>query len=385
MSPSLSRRAALGIGRRLPSAFPARLSSWARAMEAEIEQIDGDGQALVFALGCLWAGWRSAALERFSLLTGDDDMTNGLKEKLRQPRTIGIASAIAATLLGLSYLAAAGAPARYVGVNLAALALGLVALGGLDKAGLNGPRSSGIAVALSGAALIATALFGASADGASRWIWIGPLAVQVSLVLVPFMLVSFARHPDRLGIAGIALAAIALALQPDRAVAGMLALGLAALATARRDVHSLTALLVALAAFAATLARPDRLPASPFVDGIVYSAFSVHPLAGVAIVLGLSLLVLPAFAARPGDADDEGARRAFGALWIAGIAAAALGNYPTPVVGYGGSAILGYVLSLSAFPARLGAERRLANRRREVAKARSDRPQRRSGPVLSRS
>lgn len=41
---------------------------------------------------------------------------------------------------------------------------------------------------------------------------------------------------------------------------------------------------------------------------------------------------------------------AFGAVWFAAILAAALGNYPTPVVGYGGSAIIGYALSLLALP-----------------------------------
>jgi hypothetical protein len=32
-------------------------------------------------------------------------------------------------------------------------------------------------------------------------------------------------------------------------------------------------------------------------------------------------------------------------------AAAALGNYPTPLVGYGGSAVLGYLLSVALLPA----------------------------------
>jgi hypothetical protein len=97
------------------------------------------------------------------------------------------------------------------------------------------------------------------------------------------------------------------------------------------------------------------LPAVPFVDGILFTSFSVHPLAGAAILLGLGLLVLPAIAGRFMDPANDGACRVFGAIWIGGIAAAALGNYPTPVVGYGGSAILGYVLSLSVFPPRLGA------------------------------
>lgn len=381
---SLARRAALLIANRLQSAFPARLSSWARAMRHEIEAIEGDRQALAFALGCLWTGWRSAALGQFSFSARGEGMTSRWNGALREPRTIGVASAVAATSLGILYLVSAGAPARYVVVNLAALALGLVALGIVDKAGLRDRPSSGFAVALLGASLLATALFGASADGASRWIWIGPLSVQVSLVLVPFMLVSFAGRRDRLGTAGIALAALALALQPDRAMAGMLALGLAALATSRRDVYSMTALLAASAAFAASLARPDALPAVRFVDRVLYTSFSVHPLAGAAVLLGLCLLVLPAIAGRLRDPANDGAYRVFGALWIGAIAAAALGNYPTPVVGYGGSAILGYVLSLAVFPPRLRDRSSPVAGRAAAEDDAGDTVQSRSGLALSR-
>ncbi len=35
----------------------------------------------------------------------------------------------------------------------------------------------------------------------------------------------------------------------------------------------------------------------------------------------------------------------FGATWLAVIAFAIVGNYPTPLVGYGSSAIVGYCLS----------------------------------------
>ena len=37
----------------------------------------------------------------------------------------------------------------------------------------------------------------------------------------------------------------------------------------------------------------------------------------------------------------------FGGVWCTALAAAALGNYPTPLVGYGGSAILGYCVSVA--------------------------------------
>ena len=265
--------------------------------------------------------------------------------------TAGIACALAATLLGLFYLFVAGAPLRYSVVNAAAFLLGFVALRGLSASGVAAGRHCGALLVALGAALLVTALAGSSADGAARWIWIGPLSVQLSLVLLPAMVVAFARNPDGLGSLGIGIAAAALAFQPDRAMAGVLALGLAVLAAARPGRASIAALAIALAAFAITLVRPDSLPAVPFVDEILFTSFDVHPLAGLAVLLGVLLLLVPAFAARRADP----ALMVFGAIWLGCIAAAALGNYPTPVVGYGGSAILGYLLSLVWLPDTAGA------------------------------
>jgi hypothetical protein len=84
----------------------------------------------------------------------------------------------------------------------------------------------------------------------------------------------------------------------------------------------------------------------PFVDEVLYTAFDVHPVVGAAVLAGSALLLLPALGA--GEADR---RLVFGAAWLAIVAAAALGNYPTPVVGYGGSAVLGYLLSVALLPA----------------------------------
>jgi hypothetical protein len=96
--------------------------------------------------------------------------------------------------------------------------------------------------------------------------------------------------------------------------------------------------------------RPDTLPAVPYVDGILYGAFDVHPLAGLAVVGGALLLAVPAVAGRTLDARGGHACAVFGMAWLGMLLAAALGNYPTPLVGYGGSAVLGYVLSLAFLP-----------------------------------
>ena len=147
--------------------------------------------------------------------------------------------------------------------------------------------------------------------------------------------------------AGIVLAALALALQPDRSMAGVLATSLILLAFWRRDALAIGAALIGVAAFAAALAQPDSLPAVPFVDNVLYSAFDVHPLAGIAVLAGSAIMLLPAL-----GAGEPRERLVFGAAWLAIVAAAALGNYPTPLVGYGGSAILGYWLSVALLPGR---------------------------------
>lgn len=270
--------------------------------------------------------------------------------KFRQQRVVLIACTLAATCLGIAYLTAAGAPASRSVVNGAAFLLGLVALIGIGGALPQISRYSGQVLFVMGLALLVTATLGAASDGASRWIIIGPLSVQVSLVLLPFMAVTFARYPTLAGCAGIAVAALALALQPDRGMAGVLAFGMAVLAIARPSSLSAAALISSATSFLVTLVRPDTLPAVPYVDQILFTAFDVHLLAGAIVWLGCLLLLVPPMIGWRDNADLGPAYLLSGAIWLGCIAAAAVGNYPTPVVGYGGSAILGYLLTFAFLP-----------------------------------
>jgi cell division protein FtsW (lipid II flippase) len=245
---------------------------------------------------------------------------------------------------------AAGAPSRYLLVNLAALVLGATAWLALGRAVRPNLAGAGPATLALSVALLLTALFGAAAEGASRWVNVGPLSLQVSLIVLPVMLILYARRPDSVGTAGIALAALALALQPDRAMAGVLTAALLALLLARPGRLPLLAAAAAILAFGRTWLVPDSLPGTAYVDRVLYTAFDVHPAAGAAVAIGAAALVLPAALGLWKGAGDRAALLAFGGCWAAVVAAAALGNYPTPLVGYGGSAVLGYLLSVSLLP-----------------------------------
>lgn len=277
-------------------------------------------------------------------------MINPLVAATRRPRAAGVACAIGAVALGLAYMALAGAPLRYLGINAGALVIGLAMLALPGRAVVAARRLAGAAIVGGAGALLATALLGDSADGATRWIGVGGITIQPSLVLLPVMLVGFARCRSALAATGMVAAAIALAIQPDRAMAGMLLAGLAIQALMHPGKGVVAALCASVAGFATTMARSDTLPSMPYVEGVLHSAFDVHALAGAAVVGGALLLLVPAVVGWRRDRDNRVAYATFGATWLAAIAAAALGNYPTPLVGYGGSAIVGYALSLLALP-----------------------------------
>ncbi|BAK66765.1 conserved hypothetical membrane protein [Sphingobium sp. SYK-6] len=253
-------------------------------------------------------------------------------------------------------MAIAGAPARYLAINVGALVIGLAVLATLGRNRIAGQRWAGGTIAAMAGVLLATALLGNTADGAARWVKLGGLSIQPSLVLLPLMLVLFARTRDALATAGLIAAAVAMALQPDRAMAGMLAASLAVLAMMRSDRHVVAALGASVTGFAMTLARADTLPAVPYVDQILYTSFDVHAAAGAAVLGGCALLLVPAITGWTRDPARREIYAVFGAVWFTAILAAALGNYPTPMVGYGGSAIIGYALSLLALPKRADAE-----------------------------
>ncbi|MGE6763557.1 FtsW/RodA/SpoVE family cell cycle protein [Corallococcus interemptor] len=352
MSARVQRRVAHLLCRALEFLLPPRMRDWGLAIRYELEEIPDDTQALSFALASV-CGLAPRAIglrlmQPFVALLGAD------------PRAVGALCASGAVALGLVYMTLAGAPARYLGINAGALVLGLILLALVSRIPVEVRRLSGALIFGLSVILLATALAGLRVEGAARWVRLGGVVVQPSLVLLPLMLAGFSRTRTPLATAGIVIAALAMALQPDRAMAAMMTATLATLVAARADRLTSMAFTASLLAFVVTLLRPDALPAVPFVDQVFFSSFSVHALAGLAVVAGSVMLLVPVMLAGSCDEDSRATWLAFGSAWLAAILAAALGNYPTPVVGYGGSAILGYVLSLSTLPRPVNSQARAA-------------------------
>lgn len=259
--------------------------------------------------------------------------------------TVPLAGA-AAVLFGLLFLTLTGAPPRLLLINLVALGAG-VALLTLARL-IPVPAARPILLLSSAAALLATALFGATAEGATRWIVIGGLSLQPSLILVPALLLAHVARPGRSSSLALVLAALAMALQPDRSLAAAIALVALIDAFARRTPAAWVTAAAPLAALAVTIIRPDDLPAVAHVDQILWTSFADQPFAAVAIWTGTLLLFAPSLVLWRRSLRAEAA--SFTALWACLVVSAMLHNYPTPLVGYGASSILGYLLMALALP-----------------------------------
>ena len=239
MSRGLRRRVADLACRALQAMLPPSLQPWGLAVRCETSHIQDDTKALVHALesfcGLMPRAIAWHLLRPFASLTGDSAPFHGdsiimnfHNTILCRPRVTGVACAIGAVTLGLVHMAVAGAPMRYLAINAIALMIGLILMALLGRAMLAGRQLTSAAIVAMAGALLATALLGNSAEGAARWVRLGGFSIQPSLVLMPVMLGAFARCRSALSTLGMIAAAIALAMQPDRAMAGALAAGLAA-------------------------------------------------------------------------------------------------------------------------------------------------------------
>jgi cell division protein FtsW (lipid II flippase) len=270
--------------------------------------------------------------------------------------TVTVFQALCATTsvaLGAIYMFAAGAPRFYIAVNAAALAAGVTAASLMRRRPVRNQTFAGACAVAIGLVLLATAVFGLHIDGASRWVRVAGIALQPSLILLPPAIVHFASDRGWLSSTGLVIAGLALGLQPDRAMAGALAIGLAALWLHRREAPVVVALAAAGCGFVATLLSVDVVAPVAFVERVVQSAFAFDVVTGLATVAGLAAMLVPA-AGFDGRTGDREVLTVFGATWLTVIAFAVIGNYPTPLVGYGSSAILGYCLSAAAGHSRAG-------------------------------
>jgi hypothetical protein len=188
-------------------------------------------------------------------------------------------------------------------------------------------------------------LFSPGQQGVHRWIDIGPVHMNVAMMVLPAAVVALATFVrDRSWPWIPATVSLGLlVIQPDLSQAASLAaaIGLIAAFAARSPLLRLVICLAAVAAAGAAWFRPFPLQPVPEVEGLIGLAFGVSPLlAGIAVSLLGAVAAAPALA----TALSPKARLAGGALGVLFVLWAAtplLGAFPIPFVGIGMSPIVG--------------------------------------------
>ena len=243
-------------------------------------------------------------------------------------------------LAGLGYLALFGAPSSYLAINALALAGGSL-WAAFGRVPLRPSRVRALLAALL-ALLTLPLIVGPDVDGIARWLSLGGFTLNTGLLAVPLIAVLSARDSLFAPLWLLAATLIAFA-QPDAAAA--LALSLAALALWRTNRDGRAGAVGALGLFAsAGAALSGNLPPQPFVEGVLSNLARTAPL--IAAPLALSLLASLALILRA--PAPKAIRWPLAGTLIGFTLAALLGDYPTPLIGYGAASILGIGLALPA-------------------------------------
>ncbi|MFG6412287.1 hypothetical protein ACG02S_00095 [Roseateles sp. DC23W] len=344
-------RLLMGAAARLLS---ARHGAWAQAMQAEAKAIEDEREALAFAWGCLCTALGHAFASA--------------RAGLGQVHHFGVLACSATVLLGCVYMHRAGAPSHYVWINLLSLAFALVTFRLLPLQRLQADELLRAKASFAMGAALLVLSSGPMFTGAVAWLRLGSLPLNLAWLLLPPLLVAadVRRLPAARGwaLGGLLMACLALALMADVALMGLAAVVLSVLAW--RDRSTALALLAwVTAVMALHVGQRWQTPeALDFVDRVLIGGMDRSLAIGLALAL-LQLLPL-------GPALRYRGAHIHGLVWGLLVALSLPGWLPSPLVGFGGSFICAYVLSLALMSE--GSAERPAARRWHVSLRRRRHP-----------
>ncbi len=202
--------------------------------------------------------------------------------------------------------------------------------------------------------VVAFSFFGPEQEGVHRWLDIGPVQLNAAALVLPAAIAGFNRISAVIAVPCFVLIAALLSVQPDISqLAGFAIAAIVLASSLRYGKMMLTAsVIIATAALAFCLSRPDPLAPVAHVEGILALAWSQSP--ALAIAMGISLAAaalspLILWSAHPLGATAQLALAAY--LAVTG-AAFLLGAYPVPLAGYGVSFVIGWCLGIFGLCAR---------------------------------
>lgn len=202
--------------------------------------------------------------------------------------------------------------------------------------------------------VVALSLAGPGQEGVYRWIELGPVQLNAAALVLPAAIAAFHLTRAWLAVACFALIAGVLAWQPDISQLAAFSLAAVILCGARFGPRgALGALVVAVAALAYCLPRPDPLLPVPHVEEIFRLAAGQSPALVIAMAASLAATVFAPILLWS-DHRLRWPAVALAAYFAVSALAFLFGAYPVPLAGYGLSFVIGWWLGVTAlsFPLR---------------------------------
>jgi hypothetical protein len=256
--------------------------------------------------------------------------------------TFGVLS-LAVVVAGIFVTTANGAPAGAGVRNAVAWIAGALAATGLAALKRRGVLQLAVWAAPAG---LAASLLGPGIQDVHRWVDLGPLHLNVAMLLLPAAVVGLAALRSAGFSAWVAslVTLVLLVIQPDASQASTLAAVAALVALA---AFPQTAVRVAAAGVAAVLAgmawlRPDPLEPIAEVEGVFGLALGLSPwLAAAGGLLLVGVAATPVLWGFRGSPTERLAGAALGLCLLLWAVMPFLGAFPAPLMGLGMSPIIG--------------------------------------------
>lgn len=253
-----------------------------------------------------------------------------------------------------------GVPTGVFLPNVLALVLGAVGAIGLVSSKPAAKRWAARWLPIVSLIVIVATLAMADLDGVRRWVSLGPLRLNASAALLPWMFLGMISPDSQARTRAVLLACtvqLVHVAQPDAAQATALAMGTLPLLAGgnvvdRRLGIPIGVLLLGLAA--AAWSRPDSLPAVDHVERIlVLAAESGTWWSAAAGVATLALFMPAMIAMRKPDVMTSQLGAGLALHVCATIGATFFGSYPVPVFGAGAGPVLGWYAMITVVGIRL--------------------------------